>query len=145
MPMTSDAKTKANEYWAFGGIGLACSSNSYDDTMKDFLAYIVKNYSNLYLSKQHFPPQKVEIANESEYDSLFLKIKKDMAEIGTESCKPWDVVLPEDVVATINDNLVGLAMGEMSPVDFAAVVDQSLELNIKNINMYSVGRSPFHV
>jgi len=132
MPMTDNAKTTANEYWAFGGIGLACNANSYDATMKDLLTYIVKNYSSLYLSKQHFPPQKVEITNVSDYDELFIKIKKDMEVIGTESCRPWDVVLPADVVATINDNLVGVAMGEMSPADFAAAIDESLALNIKN-------------
>lgn len=131
MPMTDNATTAANEYWAFGGIGLACNIDSNDATMKDLLTYIVKNYSSLYLSKQHFPPQKVEIANEADYDKLFIEIKNDMEVIGTQSCRPWDVVLPADVVATINDNLVGVAMGEMSPADFAAVVDESLALNIK--------------
>jgi raffinose/stachyose/melibiose transport system substrate-binding protein len=131
MPMTDNATTAANEYWAFGGIGLACNIDSNDATMKDLLTYIVKNYSSLYLSKQHFPPQKVEITNEADYDELFIKIKNDMEVIGTQSCRPWDVVLPADVVATINDNLVGVAMGEMSPADFAAVVDDSLALNIK--------------
>lgn len=130
MPMTDDATTTANEYWAFGGIGLACNVDSFDAPMKDVLSYVVKNYSKLYLSKQHFPPQKVEITDESAYDELFLKIKDDMAVIGTESCRPWDVVLPADVVATINDNLVGLAMGEMTPAEFASVVDKSLELNV---------------
>ena len=44
--------------------------------------------------------------------------------------RPWDVVLNEDVIATINDTLPGLCMGEETPEDFEAAVDEALEANM---------------
>ena len=39
------------------------------------------------------------------------------------------MVLSEDVIATINDNLPGLCMGEETPDEFVKAVDESLKAN----------------
>ncbi len=49
---------------------------------------------------------------------------------GEIACKPWDVVLPADVITTLSDNLVALAMGQISPEDFAKTMDESLAQNV---------------
>lgn len=131
MPVCDGAVTKPNEYWAFGGIGLAVNPNTFDDQYKDYLTFIVKNYSPAYFAHQHLAPQRVEADNTSMFDPLFLQVMDDTANIGDTAARPWDVVLNEDVIATINDNLPGLCMGEESPEDFAAAVDEALEANTK--------------
>lgn len=126
MPTLDGAVTKPNEYWAFGGIGLTVNPTVFDEEFKDYLAFIVKNYSSVYIARQHFAPQKVNMDNAETFDKLFLKIKEDIDSIGETACKPWDVVLNEDVIATLNDNLPGLCMGEVSPEEFAKIIDAVL-------------------
>ena len=129
MPSCEGAVTKPNEYWAFGGIGLAVNPKSFDKEYKDYLSYIVKNYSKVYFSHQHMTPQKVETGDSSKFDPLFVKVMEDASKIGETAARPWDVVLKEDVVSVINDNLPGLCMGEETPEDFRKAVDEALENN----------------
>lgn len=130
MPTMDGAVTKPNDYWAFGGIGLTVNSEVFDDEYKDFMKFVVENYSSIYLARQHFAPQKVDDVDEADFDKLFLKIKEDVENIGDTACKPWDVLLPEDVIATFNDNLPGLCMGEISPEECAEIINEALANNI---------------
>ena len=131
MPMIEDAVTKENEYWAFGGIGLAAAKESFNEDVEDFLIYLVNNYDDKYLNKMHFPPREIAISTSSKYPQLFIDIKEDQTQFGEIACKPWDVLLPADVNATLSDNLVSLAMGELSVEKFVDIIDKSLEQNIK--------------
>ena len=131
MPTCEGAVTAANEYWAFGGIGLAVNPEKFDDEYKDYLSFVVKNYSQAYFAHQHLTPQKVNTDDTSEFDQLFLQVMDDTAKIGDTAARPWDVVLTEDVIATINDNLPGLCMGEETPEEFVAAVDEALESSAK--------------
>ena len=129
MPTIKDAKTEPNDYWAFGGIGLSVNPKVFDDEYKDYLTFIVKNYSPAYFAHEHLAPQKVEMGDNNSFDPLFLKVMKDTKNIGSTAARPWDVVLSEDVIATINDNLPGLCMGEETPDEFVEAVDESLKAN----------------
>ncbi len=129
MPTMDGAVTQPNEYWAFGGIGLTVNPEKFDGELKDFFTFIVKNYSSVYLSRQHFAPQTVAVPEGVTFDPLFLKIKDDIDSIGSTACRPWDVVLSADVISAINDNLPGLCMGEITPEEFAKIVDDALASN----------------
>ena len=129
MPTIKDAKTSTNDYWAFGGIGLSVNPKVFDEQYKDYLTFIVKNYSPAYFAHEHLAPQKVEMSDNSKFDPLFLKIMEDTNNIGTTAARPWDVVLNEDVIATINDNLPGLCMDEETPDEFVKAVDDALDAN----------------
>ena len=131
MPTCEGAATKSNEYWAFGGIGLAVNPKSFDKQYKDYLSYIVKNYSPAYFAHQHLAPQKVKTEDTGNFDPLFLQVMEDAGKIGDTAARPWDVVLSEDVIAVINDNLPGLCMGEETPEDFESVVDEALQDNAR--------------
>ena len=129
MPTIKDAKTSTNDYWVFGGIGLSVNPKVFDEQYKDYLTFIVKNYSPAYFAHEHLAPQKVEMSDNSKFDPLFLKIMEDTNNIGTTAARPWDVVLNEDVIATINDNLPGLCMDEETPDEFVKAVDEALDAN----------------
>ena len=127
MPTCEDAVTAPNDYWAFGGIGIACAQATFDEEMEAFITYIINGYDELYQSKQHFPARKVEITDESAYDPLFMRVMADNAVIGTEACKPWDVLLPTDVVQTLHNELIELAMGTITPEQFCEDMDMAME------------------
>ena len=61
---------------------------------------------------------------------------EDTANLGETAARPWDVVLGEDVIATINDTLPGLCMGEETPEDFQEAVDEALEANAEQIALF---------
>lgn len=130
MPTCEGAVTAPNDYWAFGGIGIACAQATFDPEMEEFITYIINGYDELYQAKQHFPGRKVEITDESAYDPLFLRVMADNAVIGTEACKPWDVLLPTDTVQTLHNELIELAMGTITPEQFCADMDVALEAGL---------------
>lgn len=129
MPTIENAKTDANDYWAFGGIGLAVNPKVFDEEYKEYLTFIVKNYSSVYFSHEHLAPQKVETGDVSDFDPLFIKVMEETNNIGSVAARPWDVVLHEDIIATIKDNLPGLCMGEETASEFIEIVNEALMNN----------------
>lgn len=126
MPLTDNAVTSANEYWVFGGLGMAANSATWDDDVKEFVEYLVKNFSVKYAQRGHFPAQNVEVDLDN-MDDLYVRIANDNENIGDVCTRPWDVVLPDNVTTVFNDNIASVALGQMKPEDMAALVDEELE------------------
>ena len=126
MPLTDNAVTSANEYWVFGGLGMAANSATWDDDVKEFVEYLVKNFSVKYAQRGHFPAQNVEVDLDN-MDDLYVRIANDNENIGDVYTRPWDVVLPDNVTTVFNDNIASVALGQMKPEDMAALVDEELE------------------
>ncbi len=131
MPMCEGAVTNPNEYWAFGGIGMCAAQDEFTDEVKDFLQYLVENYSYTYTAMQHFAAQPVSVeqleADGYSFHPLFYRMLDDLSNIGERSCRPWDVVLPTTVSTLIADNLNSVAMGFISPAEMADMIDAELE------------------
>lgn len=130
IPMTEDAVTTENEYWVFGGLGIAASTATWDDEVADFLEYVVKNFSEPYTLKGHFSAQKVEV-DTSSMPELYQKIVADNAKVGDVVTRPWDIILPDTVWNVFNENLVSVASGQMSPEECASLVDEALEASLQ--------------
>lgn len=132
LPTINNAKTPDNEFFGNSGIGLAATTNNFDETTKDFLSYVLKNYSDVYVAKQQMSPLKFTIEDESKYSELFLRIKKDMDHYGSEFAKPWDTLLDADTNSVMSDLIIKLAMGTMTPEDFAKQIDDAIAQNAGN-------------
>lgn len=132
LPTINNAKTPDNEFFGNSGIGLAATTNNFDETTKDFLSYVLKNYSDVYVAKQQMSPLKFTIEDESKYSELFLRIKKDMDHYGSEFAKPWDTLLDADTNSVMSDLIIKLAMGTMTPEDFAKQIDDAIAQNASN-------------
>ncbi|MNJ62391.1 hypothetical protein D3C77_582310 [compost metagenome] len=132
LPTTSNAKTPDNEFFGNSGIGLAAMANNFDETTKDFLSYVLKNYSDVYVAKQQMSPLKFTIEDESQFSELFLRIKKDMDNYGSEFAKPWDTLLDANTNSIMSDLIIKLAMGATTPQDFAKQIDDTIAQNVSN-------------
>ncbi|MET3545666.1 raffinose/stachyose/melibiose transport system substrate-binding protein [Paenibacillus favisporus] len=132
LPTIADAKTPNNEYFGNSGIGLAAMASKFDGTAKDFLSYVLKNYSDVYVAKQQMSPLKFTIKDESKFSKLFLKIKKDMDNYGSEFAKPWDTLLDANTNSVMSDLIMKLSMGAMTPEEFAKQVDDTIAQNASN-------------
>lgn len=110
---------------------MCADKKQFNEDVKDFLVYLVENYGKLYTSKQHFAPMEVDVAELEEegytFHDLFYRMLEDLENIGERSARPWDVVLPSSVTTIISDNLNSVAMGNISPEEMAAMIDEGLE------------------
>ncbi|MGG4146257.1 extracellular solute-binding protein [Paenibacillus algorifonticola] len=129
LPTASNAVTPDNEFFGNSGIGLGASAKTFDGLPKEFLSYVLKNYSDVYVAKQQMSPLKFTIDDESKFSELFLRIKKDMDNYGSEFAKPWDTLLDPNTNSVMSDLITKLTMGFMTPEDFAAQIDNAITKN----------------
>ncbi|KQO16604.1 ABC transporter substrate-binding protein [Paenibacillus sp. Leaf72] len=129
LPTTSNAVTPNNEFFGNSGIGLGASAKTFDGLPKEFLSYVLKNYSDVYVAKQQMSPLKFTIDDESKFSELFLRIKKDMDNYGSEFAKPWDTLLDPNTNSVMSDLITKLTMGFMTPEDFAKQIDDAIAKN----------------
>ncbi|TCT33061.1 ABC transporter substrate-binding protein [Martelella mediterranea] len=120
LPTTPDAVTPDNEFFGNSGIGMAAFSGSFDDEAKDFLSYLLENYSDIYVAKKQLSPLKFELKDGVTYDPLFVEIKHDADNYGEEFAKPWDTLLSPDANRVINDVAFRLATGQISSEAFVS-------------------------
>ncbi|KWX73836.1 sugar ABC transporter substrate-binding protein, partial [Paenibacillus riograndensis] len=129
LPTTSNAVTPDNEFFGNSGIGLGASAKTFDGLPKEFLSYVLKNYSDVYVAKQQMSPLKFTIDDESKFSPLFLRIKKDMDNYGSEFAKPWDTLLDPNTNSVMSDLITKLTMGFITPEDFAKQIDEAIAKN----------------
>ncbi|MFM9279739.1 ABC transporter substrate-binding protein [Paenibacillus jiagnxiensis] len=132
LPTINNAKTPNNEFFGNSGIGLAATADKFDATTKDFLSFVLKNYSDIYVAKQQMSPLKFEIKDESQFSDLYLRIKKDMDNYGSEFAKPWDTLLDPNTNSVMSDLIIKLMMGAMTPEEFAKQIDDTIAQNVTN-------------
>ncbi|MEK3788118.1 ABC transporter substrate-binding protein [Paenibacillus sp. FSL K6-1230] len=132
LPTMANAKTPDNEFFGNSGIGLAASADKFDATTKDFLSYVLNNYSDIYVAKQQMSPLKFEIKDESQFSDLYLRIKKDMDNYGTEFAKPWDTLLDPNTNSVMSDLIIKLMMRATTPEEFAKEIDNTIAQNVTN-------------
>ncbi|GIO37755.1 ABC transporter substrate-binding protein [Paenibacillus antibioticophila] len=132
LPTMEGAKTPDNEFFGNSGIGLAATADKFEGTAKDFLSFVLNNYSDVYVAKQQMSPLKFTIEDESKFSELFLRIKQDMDNYGSEFAKPWDTLLDANTNSVMSDLIMKLAMGGMTPEEFAKQVDDTVAQNASN-------------
>lgn len=129
LPMVDGATTQANEFCINSGIGMAFNAATFDNKSKPFIKYLINNYGQLYAEKQQMSPMKIELSSDVKYSDLYKRIKNDMDNTGTKFLKPWDTYLDADTNTVMGDNMLLLAMGEMSPEKFAQLIDDTIKVN----------------
>ncbi len=132
LPTTEGATTPDNEFFGNSGIGLAANADKFEGAAKDFLSYVIQNYSDAYVAKQQMSPIKFELNDESQFSSLFLSVKKDMDNYASEFAKPWDTLLDADSNMVMGNLIIKLAMNSTTPEAFAKDIDDTIASNVGN-------------
>lgn len=130
LPSTTGAKTGNNEFFGNSGIGFGCAKASFNGVTKEFVEYLINNYSDIYVAKQQMSPIKFTIKDKSKFSDLFLSIKNDADNYGQEFAKPWDTLLDADTNTVMGDQVVKLAMGSVTPEQFAKTIDDTIAANV---------------
>ena len=122
--------TGPNDYFANSGIGVAILEESMCDEMKDFMSFFFDNFPNVMLGKYSSIPS---LAPSDEVlaaaPEIYQQVIKDATEVNIYS-KCWDVVIDTASLDTLNSETINLALGVISPEEWAAIMDETIAQNV---------------
>lgn len=128
MPKYTDADvTNETDYFANSGIGTAILKDSMDDQMKSFLAFLFDNYADLLITKYNSIPSLMPSTTEG-VPEIYQRVMKDADSVNTFA-KCWDVVIDTSSLDTLNSESVNLALGVITPQQWAEALDASIAEN----------------
>lgn len=128
MPKYTDADvTNETDYFANSGIGTAILKDSMDDQMKSFLAFLFDNYADLLITKYNSIPSLMPSTTEG-VPEIYQRVMKDADSVNAFA-KCWDVVIDTSSLDTLNSESVNLALGVITPQQWAEALDASIAEN----------------
>ncbi|MYU14501.1 extracellular solute-binding protein [Streptomyces sp. SID8361] len=130
LPTTPGAVTGPGDYVVSSGIGMAVNSQKFDPLVKDFLKYLVAHYPAKYAAFGQLSPTKdtpTEIPPGA--TPVYGQVLREADRLGKQTAKPWDTELDPTTNNVVQQNLVLLAQGNMSPREFEKSIDQAVTVN----------------
>lgn len=127
LPTVEGAKTEESAMFSNSGTGTCVNAEKYDETLKDFLAYVLENFPNVAFNEYNtVPPMKFEADGEiSEFNQAVLADCENLSGFA----KTWDVTLDSATSEIVQKEIVNLGMGVITPEEFAEKVDSAIAEN----------------
>jgi len=130
LPTVDGAVTQDNDYTVVSGIGTGVSSRKFDSLVKDFLTYLLKEYPAKMVESGHLAPvggyDPVIPDGASE---LYARALSEVDNLGDEVAFPWDTQLDPTTNTRLQQELVLLVQGEISPEKFTKTIDDTIAEN----------------
>lgn len=123
----SDDATPLTDMFAHAGIGTAINAESDTPAMREWLTYLFSRFADVALFEFDTLPSLKPSTTEgmTQVQSELLEELEGVSEFA----HVWDVRLDPDTVDVIARESTNLALGQLSPEEFAALVDQALAQN----------------
>jgi raffinose/stachyose/melibiose transport system substrate-binding protein len=130
LPTVEGAVTADNEYVQPSGIGMAVNAATYDPLVRDFLAFALKRYPEVYTANGAFSPTTTaDPVIPDNATPLYQKAVDESANIGEKIAMPWDTQLDPVSNTRLQQELVLLVQGEITPDEFIATMDAVIAEN----------------
>ena len=124
MPTYSDADvTTATDFFANSGIGTAIRTDAVDDEMKAWMKYLLEHYADASLSYNQLPSVMPDEETMQSLPKVYQQIIEDVSNV-KEYAKCWDVVIDSALVEPLEKETVILALGQETPEEWAANMDE---------------------
>ncbi|WP_285037315.1 extracellular solute-binding protein [Plantibacter sp. ME-Dv--P-095] len=131
LPTIDGAVTADNEYVTPSGIGMAVNAKTYDPLVRDFLAFALERYPELYAATGALSPttsaQTTVPANATE---LYASSVAQADGVGPAIAMPWDTQLDPATNTRLQQELTLLVQGDITPDEFIATMDAALTENV---------------
>lgn len=128
MPKLSDNdKTTVNDFFANSGIGTAVRKDAYTPEMRDFLQFLFTRYADKALYEYHVIPS-IQPTIKDDLPQIYKDILNDIHNVQTYA-KVWDVRLDPETNDTIGRESTALALGLLTPEEFAKRMDEAIAQN----------------
>lgn len=129
LPTCDGAVTSATEYFANAGTGTSLNAAKYDDTVKNFVKYVLEHYTEKAFFEFGTVPAAAFDTNAGKCSEFFKQVLAD-GNAMTGSAKCWDVVLPTATGEALQNALIDLGMNQTTPEQFADLIDASVAENV---------------
>lgn len=130
LPMIAGATTSANEYVTPSGIGMAVNAGTYDPLVRDFLAFALERYPEVYAATGALSPTStVDTTIPANATPLYQRAVDQANEVGPAIAMPWDTQLDPASNSRLQQELTLLVQGEITPEEFIATMDETIAEN----------------
>ncbi|MBP2411999.1 raffinose/stachyose/melibiose transport system substrate-binding protein [Arthrobacter stackebrandtii] len=130
LPTIDGAVTKTNEYVTPSGIGMAVNAKTYDPLVRDFLAFALAKYPEVYAATGALSPtNNVQTTIPDNATPLYERAVKAADEVGDAIAMPWDTQLDPATNTRLQQELTLLVQGNIKPDEFIKTMDASLAEN----------------
>ncbi|GAB14981.1 putative ABC transporter substrate-binding protein [Arthrobacter globiformis NBRC 12137] len=130
LPTTEGTATAANEFVSPSGIGMAVNSKTYDPLVSDFLKFALEKYPSEYAATGALSPTtNVKTAIPANATPLYKKAVEKANDLGDEQAMPWDTQLDPTTNGRLQQELVLLVQGDITPEQFTSTMDSAVAQN----------------
>ena len=130
LPTTQGSVTAANEFVSPSGIGMAVNSKTYDPLVSDFLKFALEKYPSEYAATGALSPTTtVETAIPANATPLYKKAIEKATDLGDKQAMPWDTQLDPTTNGRLQQELVLLVQGNITPEQFTSTMDNAVAQN----------------
>ncbi|MFC9353621.1 ABC transporter substrate-binding protein [Arthrobacter sp. NPDC057013] len=130
LPVTEGSVTAANEYVSPSGIGMAVNTKTYDPLVSDFLKFALAKYPSQYAATGALSPTtNVQTAVPANATPLYKKAIEKAKDLGTKQAMPWDTQLDPTTNGRLQQELVLLVQGDITPEQFTSTMDSTVAQN----------------
>jgi raffinose/stachyose/melibiose transport system substrate-binding protein len=130
LPTTEGSATAANEFVSPSGIGMAVNSKTYDPLVSDFLKFALEKYPTEYAATGALSPTtNVKTAIPANATPLYKKAVEKANDLGDEQAMPWDTQLDPTTNGRLQQELVLLVQGDITPDQFTSTMDSTVAQN----------------
>lgn len=130
LPGIDGAVTEANEYVTPSGIGMAINAKTYDPLVRDFLAFALNKYPEVYAGTGALSPTTTaETTIPADATGLYKRSVEQANTVGKSIAMPWDTQLDPATNTRLQQELTLLVQGDIKPEEFISTMDASLAEN----------------
>jgi raffinose/stachyose/melibiose transport system substrate-binding protein len=130
LPTVPGAVTAKNDFGVVSGIGTALSAKKFDPSVKAFMAYLLNHYPALLAQSGHMTPvEGYNAVIPHDATALYARALAPAAHLGDKIAFPWDTQLDPTTNTLLQQDLVQLVQGGMSPSSFTKTIDDSIAQN----------------
>ena len=130
LPTVDDAVTADNEYTVVSGIGMGISQKAFDPLVEDFLAFLLSEYSDRIVETGHMSPiEGADVVIPEGASELYAQALAEVDNLGEYTAFPWDTQLDPTTNTRLQQDLVLLVQGEITPEQFTKTIDETLAEN----------------
>jgi len=130
LPTTDAAVTDANDYTVVSGIGMGIGAQKFDPLVKDFLTFLLEEYPARLVKSGHLSPVAgYDPVIPKDATPLYAKALAEADDLGDQVAFPWDTQLDPTTNTRLQQELVLLVQGEISPDEFTSTIDDTIAEN----------------
>ena len=131
LPTIDGAVTEDKEYVTPSGIGMAVNAKTYDPLVRDFLAFALERYPEVYAASGALSPTNgVEPVIPANATPLYARAVEQSGGVGPAIAMPWDTQLDPATNTRLQQELTLLVQGDITPDEFITTMDAALAENV---------------